>query len=267
MLNVPDLSVLARYDTYGPLVIRAITSRFLHLEIFSMGLAGIFPQPEGMFDNDFLTRPGVDPARSELERRRWHQLLYSGLIAHPTFANLRRNREQNLANDLNQLFSFLYPNESHYQRLLSEIIEPAMELKLRIANTVNEHKFLFFSTPIPMEITPEFLSQFGHLARESLTGKDVADPTKKIVFENTNQASIANGCLPICSISPIITYRDVDVDPADVDLTSRGKIVCVRGTPEERQAILDNIIPGPFYIIFSSPSGSQSGSQSGQATQ
>ncbi|KAI1091132.1 hypothetical protein F5B19DRAFT_459783 [Rostrohypoxylon terebratum] len=248
--TIPDIAQLARYDTVGALVIRGIISRWLYLEIFSKGLAGIHPDLEGRFDAEFLVRPEIIPERAALERRRWYQLLYAGLVAHPTFPAACQQRAHNLAQELDNIFMFLHPGVSYANRLRKDVVEPALRLQQRMALTVQEFKYFFYL--VPENPTPPFLSQFGHLASQTLTGRDIADPKKKIEFADQSQAEIARTILPICSITPYISYRNLDPVPMETTLSLRGKMVCARGEPEARVQTLAGIQPGIFHKLLAS---------------
>ncbi|KAI0880141.1 uncharacterized protein GGS22DRAFT_198345 [Annulohypoxylon maeteangense] len=243
MRRFPDIVRLSRYDPNGTLVIQAAVTRWLHLEIFSRDLSGIFPNVEELFDAFFLER--VDnPKRSVLEQRRWYQLTYASIVAHPDYPQARETRETELATDLEQLFSFLHPDVETYQRVLSDIIRPAMSLQERTALTVQQPALNFYD--IPTNPTAEYLEQFANTAVAALTCVDATNNHRKIDFTEENKGALAKTVLPICSLSPVITFREIEM-LGGVTLSHRGFVVCTNGDEETKAKHLLGIKPSIFY--------------------
>ncbi|KAI1451927.1 hypothetical protein F4805DRAFT_449450 [Annulohypoxylon moriforme] len=244
MLSVPSIASLSRYDTDGSLVIRTIIARWLYLEIFSRGLSGIFPRIEGLLDAQFLERAAA-PKRSTLERRRWYQLTYASIVALPNYPQAREARATQLATSLEQLFAFLHPADATYERVLKDIIVPAMRLQERAALTVQQHNFNFYD--FPEDPTNEFLEQFAGMADKAITCKDITRDSRTISFTDGSPEELAKKALPICCVGPLITFRDPEKDPESISLTRRALVICTSG---DRTQHLQNVRPSLFHSLF-----------------
>ncbi|KAI1206188.1 uncharacterized protein F4807DRAFT_470387 [Annulohypoxylon truncatum] len=247
LLKFPDIAKLTRYDTQGTLVIRAIIARWLYLEIFSKGLSGTFPHFEALIDDEFLKRTS-NPKRSILEQRRWFQLTYASMIAHPYYPRAREIRTEQLANELQQLFTFLDPQDLKYEHVLTNIITPAMRLQEQAALTIQQHSFNFYH--LPTDPAEEFLQQFAGLASKVLVCEDITRASRTIEFGEENQEELAKNVLPICSLGPVITYKDPEKAPTQTTLTLRALTLCVDEADTRNAEFLQTTRPGIFYHLL-----------------
>ncbi|KAI2467810.1 hypothetical protein F4781DRAFT_298185 [Annulohypoxylon bovei var. microspora] len=245
MAGIPDIATLARYDPYGDKVIMAIAMRWLHLEVFSRGLSGIFPRIEEVLNAEFLERS--KPERHHLEKRRWIQYAYSSIMAHPSYQAARAEREKQLAEIFTGLFRFMRHEENMSQQVLTEIIRPAIRLQEQIAATIDEYTIEFPRIASPA--TPEFVSEFLYLS-DALHCVDIIQHDRKVRLTPTQGVDLSKNFLPICSLTPVMIFRNIVAShPPAIQLTIHSRVICAMGDERSRTTALARIQPCFLYDL------------------
>ncbi|OTA80961.1 hypothetical protein M434DRAFT_17537 [Hypoxylon sp. CO27-5] len=254
MARVPEITRLTRYGP-GDDVVSAILMRWLHEEIFSTRYCRIDPTVERVLRKlERSIRRNMEPERDIFEIRRWRQVTYSGLIAHPNHKSQRAAREKLMVRELEKLFGFLHPRPGYDMAglLLRDAIRPAMNLHERIQNSLNEVTFEFPSTytegrsPDNSKVVSSLLSQADRINCE-----DVLKSYRDFDLDTRMDQDPVRMLDPICAIAPSAVHHITSgLGKEYTYIDCRAKIIVAWGDRMEREEKLNAMEPNPFYELL-----------------
>ncbi|KAI0112816.1 hypothetical protein F4776DRAFT_674174 [Hypoxylon sp. NC0597] len=254
MARVPEIATVARYDP-GEDVISAILTRWVHNEIFSTRCCMINPPLERVLRRlERSIRRYMKPERDILEIRRWRQVTYSGMIAHPTYKKERETREKLMVRELEKLFGFLRPSPDYNmaRELLEKVIQPAINLHERLQNGLDEVTFEFPSThaedgsPDNSKVVSSLLEK-----ADAINCEDVLRNFYAFDLDKRSDQDPIRRLYPICAVSPIVVSDGDDGLGRKFTVTvCRSKIIAAWGDRTEREEKLKAVKASPFYELL-----------------